>query len=196
MKSGRAYQQTARARKTAESLARILDEAEALFFSEPFDRVTLDAVARAAGVSIPTLQRNFGNKEGLFAAVGARMRARVEAERRPPPGDPEGALRALLDHYERDGRTMWHLLRQEEDVPLLHAGLDEARGVHRAWVGEVFAGSLAALKGAERERRLDALVAATDLYVWKLLRVDLGRTRQQVGRTMTAMALAVARGER
>ena len=196
MKSGRAYQQTARAQKTAESLERILDEAEALFFSEPFDRVTLDAVARAAGVSIPTLQRNFGNKEGLFAAVGGRMRARVEAERRPPPDDPEGALRALLDHYERDGRTMWHLLRQEADVPLLHAGLDEARGVHRAWVGEVFARSLAALKGAERERRLDALVAATDLYVWKLLRVDLGRTRQQVGRSMTAMALAVARGER
>jgi len=158
--------------------------------------VTLDAVARAAGVSIPTLQRNFGNKEGLFAAVGGRMRARVEAERRPPPGDIEGALRALLDHYERDGRTMWHLLRQEADVPLLHAGLDEARGVHRAWVGEVFARSLDALKGAERERRLDALVAATDLYVWKLLRVDLGRTRQQVGRSMTAMALAVAGGER
>ncbi|TAK26670.1 MAG: TetR/AcrR family transcriptional regulator [Myxococcaceae bacterium] len=196
MKSGRSYQQTARAQKTAESLERILDEAEALFFSEAFDRVTLDAVARAAGVSIPTLQRNFGNKEGLFAAVGARMRARVEAERRPPPGDIEGALRALLDHYERDGRTMWHLLRQEADVPLLHAGLDEARGVHRAWVGEVFARSLDALKGAERERRLDALVAATDLYVWKLLRVDLGRTRQQVGRTMTAMALAIAGGER
>jgi len=196
MKSGRSYQQTARAQKTAESLERILDEAEALFFSEAFDRVTLDAVARAAGVSIPTLQRNFGNKEGLFAAVGGRMRARVEAERRPPPGDIEGALRALLDHYERDGRTMWHLLRQEADVPLLHAGLDEARGVHRAWVGEVFARSLDALKGAERERRLDALVAATDLYVWKLLRVDLGRTRQQVGRTMTAMALAIAGGER
>lgn len=196
MKTGRAYQQTARARKTAEGLERILDEAEALFFSEAFDRVTLDAVARAAGVSIPTLQRNFGNKEGLFAAVGARMRTRVEAERKPPPGDVEGALRALLDHYERDGRTMWHLLRQEADVPLLHAGLDEARGVHRAWVGEVFARSLDALKGAERERRLDALVAATDLYVWKLLRVDLGRTRQQVGRTITAMALAVARGER
>ncbi|MBK6528650.1 MAG: TetR/AcrR family transcriptional regulator [Deltaproteobacteria bacterium] len=195
MKSGRAYQQTARAQKTAESLERILDEAEALFFSEPFDRVTLDAVARAAGVSIPTLQRNFGNKEGLFAAVGGRMRARVEAERRPPRMTQE-ARPALLDHYERDGRTMWHLLRQEADVPLLHAGLDEARAVHRAWVGEVFACSLAALKGAERERRLDALVAATDLYVWKLLRVDLGRTRQQVGRTMTAMALAVARGER
>lgn len=196
MKSGRAYEQTARAQKTAESRERILDEAEALFFSEPFDRVTLDAVARAAGVSIPTLQRNFGNKEGLFAAVGGRMRARVEAERRPPPGDIEGALRALLDHYERDGRTMWHLLRQEADVPLLHEGLDEARGVHRAWVAEVFASSLDALDGAERRRRLDALVAATDLYVWKLLRVDLGRSRQQVGRIMTAMALGVARGER
>ena len=56
MKSGRAYQQTARAQKTAESLERILDEAEALFFSEPFDRVTLDAVARAAHASMATLQ--------------------------------------------------------------------------------------------------------------------------------------------
>lgn len=196
MKDGRAYQQTARAQKTAETVERVLDEAESLFSSELFDRVTLDAVARAAGVSIPTLQRNFGSKEGLFAAVGGRMRARVEAQRRPPPGDLEGALAVLLQHYERDGRTMWHLLRQEADVPLLHAGLDEARGVHRAWVGEVFARSLRALRGADRERQIDALVAATDLYLWKLLRVDLGRSQRRVAHTMTAMALAVARGER
>lgn len=194
MKSGRAYHQTLRAQKAADTEARILEVAEQVFSRELFDRVSLANLAAAAGVSIPTLQRRFGNKEGLFAAAGEQVRARVRAQRQPPPGDVDGALEVLLDHYEREGHMVWHLLKQEVDVPLLHTALEEGRKLHREWVETVFAPALIDLEGAPRRRKVDALVAATDVYLWKLLRIDLGRSRDQVALTLKSMAHAVVNG--
>src|SRR5258707_739610 len=115
--------QTVRAQQSADREERILAQAERLFATLPFDRVTLAAVAQAAEVTIPTLQRRFGDKEGLFAACGQRMRTRVEGQR--------GACVAeLVAHYELEGERIWHLLRQEDDLPLLERALDHGRRVH------------------------------------------------------------------
>lgn len=46
---------------------------------------------------------------------------------------------------------------------------------HRAWLADKFAPWLEPLPPKAREARLDALVAATDLYLWRLVRVDMGR---------------------
>lgn len=184
VKSERAYNQTLRAQKTQDAEERILGEAERLFATEPFDRVTLDAVARAAGVSIPTLQRRFGSKDGLFAACGDRMRAGVQRQRgAPPAGDVPAAVKELVAHYEAEGAMVWHFLRQEPDVPALGPALAEGRAMHRAWVVTVF--------GKRLRAEIDALVAVTDLFTWKLLRIDLGRSRDEVESTITAMALAL-----
>jgi len=193
----RGYEQTVRAQQTAEREERLLTEAERLFAGEPFARVTLAAVAEAAGVTIPTVQRRFGNKEGLFAAVAERLRARVAAQRGAPPvADRRACVAQLVAHYELEGRLVWHLLRQEDDVPLLAEALPEARRLHRAWVERVWAEAIARRRTpAARRRVTDALVAATDLFVWKLLRVDLGRGAAEVEATMAAMAEAVAEGE-
>jgi AcrR family transcriptional regulator len=187
MKSGRSYDQTLRAQKAVETEVRVLEVAEALFSRERFDRVTLEAVAREAGVTIPTVQRRFGNKEGLFVACAGRMRDRVVAQRPlTPTADRREALRQLLEHYEAEGARVWHFLRQEEDVPALREGLAEGRRYHRAWVEAVF--------GRGDDARGDALVAATDLSVWKLLRLDLGRSRAQVEHTMITMVDAIVGG--
>ena len=170
----------------------MLQEAERLFATETFDRVTLAAVAGAAGVTIPTVQRAFGSKEGLFAAVAARVRERVLSQRATACESVGDAVDALLAHYERDGAMMWHLLRQEADVALLAAALPEARAVHREWVEQVFRHLLRGLRGGARTRRVDALVAASDLYLWKLLRIDLGRSSNETAATMRALILAVA----
>ena len=194
MKVDRAYQQGLRAQKAADNEERILAEAERLFSQESFERVTLAAIAEASGVSVPTLQRRFGGKDGLFVAAGMRVRARVVEQRQPPPDDVEGALDVLLAHYEQEGLMVWHWLRQEQDVEPLRAALTEGRAAHRAWVEQVFARALRGLVGDARRRRIDALVAATDVYVWKLLRVDLKRSREDVVSIMKATAHAVARG--
>lgn len=178
--------------RAADTAVRILEVAERLFSTQPFDRLSLATVAKEAGVTIPTLQRKFGNKEGLFAALAPVVRARIAEQRGTPPrGDVESALKQLVTHYEAEGKLVWHMLRQEQDVPALKVALEEGRGVHRAWVEAVFAHALPA-RGKARAARVDALVAVTDLYLWKLLRLDLGRSRAHVEETLIAMAHAVA----
>ncbi len=195
MKSSRAYDGRFRAQQAAETAERVLVEAERLFATELFDRVTLGAVAQAAGVTIPTLQRRFGNKEGLFAACAARVTARVEGQRGTPPVESlEKCIGEHVAHYEREGAMLWHLLRQEADVPLLQSPLAAGRARHRGWVETVFARSIARVSGRERRAHIDALVAVTDLFVWKLLRLDLGRTAADVEALMCTTAEAIAGG--
>lgn len=191
----RRYDGRLRAERAQESAERILAVAERAFATEHFERVTLASVAASAGVTVTTLQRKYGDKQGLFAACAARGRARIVAQRGAPPAeDVRAALAQLVDHYEAEGRLVWHLVRQESDVPTLARVVREGRRTHRAWVETVFADALEGLAKDARRRRSDALVAATDLFVWKLLRVDLGRARADVEGTMFAMASAVARG--
>ena len=195
MKLQRAYDRTLRTQQAARAEERVLGEAERLFATLAFDRVTLGAVARAASVTIPTLQRRFGNKEGLFGACASRVRARVEGQRGGPPGvSVKECIRNLVAHYEREGAMLWHLLRQEAEVPLLRSPLAEGRATHRAWVKRVFARPIARVERPQRRARVDALVAVTDLFVWKLLRVDLGRSRPEVEALLIKLAAAAARG--
>lgn len=189
----RTYDSSWRRQQAEGTSERVLDAAERLFSREPYDRVTLSGVAKAAGVAVPTVQRKFGDKEGLFAAWGERWSRRVASQRGlVPVQDVPAALAQLVGHYETEGALVWHLLRQEADVPALRAGLPQARAVHRAWVQGAFGHLLRGLRGRAREARVDALVAATDLFTWKLLRLDLGRSKEQVESTLMAMVQAIA----
>jgi AcrR family transcriptional regulator len=195
IKLRRDYNQTVRAQNVASTGERILEKAERLFSTRPFERVSLAEVARAADVTIPTLQRRFGNKDGLFAAIGTRVRARIHQQRGTPPlDDVHACIVQLVAHYELEGRMMWHLLRQEADVPLLRPALQEGRKTHRIWVESVFAPFLERIDGQARRALVDALVAVTDVFTWKLLRLDLGRSRGEVESFMIATAAAVAGG--
>ena len=63
-------------------------------------------------------------------------------------------------------------------MPALQPLLAGGRKSHREWVERIFAAPLAELPaGAERKRALAAHIAALDVYVWKLLRRDLGLSR-------------------
>ena len=55
----------------------------------------------------------------------------------------------------------------------------------------MFAPQLARLAGHARERRLTALFAATDIYLWKLLRRDLKCGRKQAEDTFRRLASGV-----
>ncbi len=184
----RAYTQRVRAERAEEASARIFEVAERLFSREPLDRVTLDAIAREAGVSVPTLQRRHGSKEGIFWAVAERVRERVASQRaKPVPGEVDANLAQLVAHYELEGRTVWHLLRQEQDSPMLASALTDGRTLHRRWVEAAF--------GKGSRERTDALVAATDLFLWKLLRLDLGRSQRAVTAVMRRLVDGVLSGD-
>ncbi len=61
---------------------------------------------------------------------------------------------------------------------------------HREWVEEVFADRLPE-RTAERSRLIDVLVVATDVYAWKLLRIDRGLSVDDVADRMLLMTEAL-----
>jgi AcrR family transcriptional regulator len=178
--SRRPYRMVARAEAAAATGERILDAAIEVFWERPGAQVPLDEVARRAGVTVQTVIRRFGGRDGLFAAAAEREAERVRRQRdEAPAGDPAGAVRVLVDHYEAMGDRVLRLLAEEERVPGLRAVADRGRVAHREWCARVFAAALEGRAGAERRRRLAQLVAICDVYSWKLLRRDAGLSRRQ-----------------
>lgn len=170
----------ARAQSAAETGERILDSTVELFWEMPIEQMTLDEVARRAGVTVQTVIRRFSSKEGLIAATTDRERQKIVAQRNTAPvGDVDGAVRVLLDHYETLGDRVLKLLADETRSPALQEILDGGRRVHRDWCARVFAPTLAGLTGVDRTRRLAQFVAICDVYTWKLLRRDAGLSRRQ-----------------
>ena len=184
MKAGvtqrRPYRMVARAEAAAATGERILDAAVETFRELSAETFSLEEVARRAGVSVQTVIRRFGGRDGLLAAAGEREAERVRRQRdEAPAGDAEGAVRVLVDHYEELGDRVLKMLAEEDRVPGLRQIADRGRSLHREWCARVFAPTLAGRAGVERRRRLAQLVAICDVYTWKLLRRDAGLSRRQ-----------------
>jgi len=170
----RAYDSTRRTAEAARTAERILDVTESIYGR---GEMTLQAIADGAGVTVQTVLRHFGSRQGCLDAVRERFMARVDAQRgHTAPGDVDGALTALLTHYEAEGRLVLALLAHEVDDPMAQEAVNTGRDYHRAWVVRCFGPHLEPSDAVQ----VDAVVAATDLYVWKLLRLDLGRSPDDV----------------
>lgn len=181
----RPYRMTARAEAAAATGERILDATEALFWAGPVEHIALDGIAAGAGVSVQTVIRRYGSKEGVIAATAQRAAGRVRRQRdEAPVGDVPGAVANLLDHYEEMGERALRLLAEEDTGPTMRKITADGRLLHREWVQRTFAPQLAHLRGATRDRRVAQLVAVTDVYMWKLLRRDAGLSRPQVERAL------------
>jgi len=176
----RPYTMVARAESAAATGERILDAAVEVFWELPGDQLSLEEVARRAGVTVQTVIRRFGGRDGLLAAAAEREAERVSRQReRATVGDVAGAVRVLVDHYEELGERVLKMLSEEDRVPGLRVIADQGRALHREWCARVFAPALAARSGVERDRRLAQLVAVCDVNTWKLLRRDAGLSRRQ-----------------
>lgn len=188
MKASRPYVMTARAESAQRTGERILDAAIALFWQSPTDQLSLEAVAREAGVSVQTVIRRFGGRDGLLAAAGQREAARVGSQRGEAPiGDVAGAVRVLVDHYEEMGDRVLRLLAEEPRVPGLAPVVSQGRAVHRDWCARVFAPALQQRTGADRARLLAQLVAVCDVQTWALLRRQAGLGRRQAELALVEM---------
>jgi AcrR family transcriptional regulator len=181
----RRYRMTARAQAAAATRGRILDASIALFWERPTLDLSLEEVARRAGVSLPTVIRHFGDKEGLIAAGAEREFARVSRQRNEAPvGDVHAAVRVLFDHYEELGDAVLRLLAEEERMPGLRGIAERGRATHEQWCERVFAPTLTALSGDVRARRLAEFIVVTDVFVWKLLRRDRRLSRNEAERAV------------
>jgi AcrR family transcriptional regulator len=192
MQATRPYRQKARAEAAEQTRHAIMVAAVDLWREQEWEKVTLGAIAERAGVTIQTVLRRFGSKDAIVDACIAERAAGVEEVRdRAEVGDAASALEALLTHYERDGDAMLRTLAIEDRSPAARRILEHGRSEHRAWCARVFAPHLPSPRAKSYQARLDAFLMATDIYVWKLLRRDLGRTPRQAQAAFAALLEAL-----
>lgn len=184
----------ARADAVEEGRRRILDAAVRLMRARLRSDIRLDDVAAEAGVSVPTVLRAFGSRKALLDEALAGVTAAMGADlTRPEPGDVPGSVTAWFDHYEEYGDVVVRNLAAESD-PAVAPIVEIGRARHRAHVERQLAPGLAAVPEERRTALVDALVCATDVYVWKLLRRDMGRSRTAAEAAMALMITSLLGG--
>src|SRR4051794_35427050 len=167
----RQYRMVARARGAQETRERTAEVAWQHFAEQPYDSVRLADIASNAGVSVQTLHATHGTKEELFVAAWDWFAARQVSRREEAPvGDVATAVRLIYDTYELEGDAGLRVVAQEDRIPAVKQMTERGRRYHRGWVERTFQPYLTGLAPRARERRLAALIVATDLLVWKLLR--------------------------
>jgi len=171
----RTYRMVARAEAAEVTRQRVLDAAGSLFGALPYEQVSLEAVARQAGTTVQTILRRFNSKDHLLAEVIGRRRMSIHAQRaRVPAGDVDVAVDTLFAEYEQWGDEILLFLAQEGRHRLITEAVQAGRLFHQQWVRTTFGPAIAARSGPARRRAIHRLLATTDLYVWKVLRRDLG----------------------
>jgi len=188
MKKTRPYQMTTRAASADATRQRILDAAIALMKAKFRSEIRLDEVAADAGVTVQTVVNTFGTKADLLGVALREVISRASLLRRAAdPEDTAAVVRSLYAHYESIGDWVVRNLAEEADKELLEIG----RARHNEWVEIYFGQRLDRFAPEERALRFDALLACCDVYTWKLLRRDLGRSPEHaeavVLRTVTAI---------
>lgn len=174
----RRYVMTARAAKTAATRARIRMSAIQLYRERgAIEDFTLEEVAQRARVAVRTILRAAQSKDELVYAALDSMPGQGIVLHRTPPGDVAAAVRACFDAYESIGDLQVQRLNTEGHRPALKLALDKGRETHREGLKIAFAPHLDRLQGEARAQLLTILLVATDVYVWKLLRRDMGLGR-------------------
>jgi AcrR family transcriptional regulator len=186
METTRKYRMHARAQAVEATRARIAEAMFDLASTHRLAEISLEDVAAEAEVSVQTVLRHYGSRSGLVEGAREYATARIEEERAAPVGDVDGAMRVLMDHYEKHGRMSLLFLAQEHDDTVIADITARGKRMHRDWVAEVFAPFVEG-----DEALLDLLVVATDVYTWKLLRLDRRLSRSRTQQRMTTLVRAL-----
>jgi AcrR family transcriptional regulator len=206
---------TARAESAQLTREQIMSATFALSTLKPIMAINLPDIANLAEVSVQTVLRHFGSREGVLDATTAWVQTQVLAERESDPGNVPAAIRTLIDHYELRGDGVLLLLGQESWEPRAAQITADGRLLHRTWVAHVFSPLLtdASQRSSDAtdtdagrrnfevdinlklEAMLDLLVVATDVYAWKLLRRDRRLSRSDTEKLMLRLVGNVLKGQ-
>lgn len=166
----RRYRSPLRERQAEETRARILD-ATLRVMANGIVSVSIPAVARKAGVSVPTVYRHFGTKGDLLAALYPHLRRRSGLDDLVPPRSIEGLRDGVREVFERiEGiASLDDLARAAMASP----AAEEARSLtmpDRIAMARRLADSIEPrLSKADRERiarLLVVLITSSSLRVW------------------------------
>ena len=194
MNVARSYRMRARAEAAEDTRRRVFDVAAGLLRRRLCVDIRLEDVASGAGVSVQTVLRVAGSKAELFRVAFEQILSEMaEQLGDAEPGDVDAAVRTWFDHYEQFGDVVIRCLAEEADPAVVGPILEVGRAKHRGRVEQLFGPLLATWPAEERDRAIDALVCASDVYTWKLLRRDFGRSRADAEATMRLTIESIVR---
>lgn len=188
----RAYDMHNRAASAEATRALVARSARRLFHDRWYDEVSLQDVAREAGVSLATVTRLFPKKDQLMLAAILVEPPRA-AHRAWRPGDVAGAIDVLVDSYEETGLWMIRHYGMALRVPELQPVIARTRAMTRGWIELVCAPRLPR-RGKRREQVLDALDAALDVRTWWTLRLDMLRSPAETKAHLARVVEAILAG--
>ncbi len=188
----RAYELGKRAETAKQNDAAIHAACVGLWHDIPLADITLEKVAELAKVSVRTILRKFGSKDGLLKACIEQEAARIMAARdEAKPSNQEQAINILLHHYDAEGDAILRALSAETSLSLAQDIVSAGREYHRNWCARLFKPALPEPSTASYELELAAYIATTDIYMWKLLRRDQKLDHAQCKAVMLRMINAL-----
>ncbi len=164
----RGYRSQLRKQQAGETRARILD-ATLRVMAGGLASVSIPAVAREAGVSVPTIYRHFGTKRDLLAALHPYVMRRAGFDEMVPPrsiAELRDGVRSLFERLDAADDLAW--------TAMASPASEEARAIHmpgRLELGRRLADTIEPkLAKADRERiarLLVVLISSSSLRVWR-----------------------------
>ncbi len=157
MNSERSYHSQIRQAQTEQTRARILDGLVATM-AEGIAEVSIPAVARAAGVSVPTVYRYFPTRRDLIAALGPHLaqKAGVVSQAQQPPQSVDELLQGV--------RAMHRALAGQDDALRAAAASQLGATLRKeliparlAMIDAALTPAVPGLSDAERERLRNAV---------------------------------------
>ncbi|MEU6718496.1 TetR/AcrR family transcriptional regulator [Nonomuraea sp. NPDC046802] len=180
----------------ARNRQKIIETAAMMIAECGADNLSLDEVARVAGVGVGTVYRRFGDRTGLLYALIDESERRFQAaflSGQPPlgPGAPPAEritafLRALVDRIVAD-QGLFLLLEQGGKT-------DRFSGPYRVHHIHLATLIAQACPRADAAFLADALLAPVNARLIALQREQRGMTVDEIKSGLTTMAAAITRG--
>jgi len=172
-------------RRAARSRDLLLDALPGLMAERGFERLTTQNIIDRAGVGRATFYAHFDNKEELLAASVDRLRAWLQAMRRPGAGQPLAFMPPFFDHLDSHRAIYRTTFERESEVTV--------ERLIRAMLRDLVRTELVAQRGGRRDDA--AIELATQFIVstfWSVtvwwLGGGLPRTPVQINAIFLALA--------
>lgn len=203
----RPYKSVVRNTQAAETRARILVSAKNLFESEGFEYVTIEKIAQAANVSIPTVYSLFQSKRGVLRALmdealpSDQFNALVEKSIKEKSPEERLGISARIARQLYDAeRAQMSIFRGAAVLAPEFKEFEKEREMRRYNRQEVTIQAMikdkSLKKGLSAAKARDILWALTGRDMYRMLVVEQGWTSEEYEKWLTQLLTSSLIGER
>jgi AcrR family transcriptional regulator len=191
----RAYEQKARAEQAAETRRRILDAVIDRLRKAPAQRISVDAIAKDAGVARSTVYLVFGSRAGLFDAVAEEVYDRagyprlLEAVRVPDARDTlRGGITAGVHIFASHRDVFRAMYSMEELEPAATGGairrVEDQRAEGMMWLARRLSRQKQLQPGIKVKEAANVLWIAASFEAFDLLFTGRGLSADETARVL------------